>query len=104
VEWLKAHPQAGEMFNPFDWGGYLSLELPEKKVFIDSQGDVYGEVFIRKYEQVITLAPGWQGILDEYQVRWALVNADWPLAGALAAEGWQEVYRDGTAVILVQGE
>jgi hypothetical protein len=99
VKWLQTHPQAGEMFNPFDWGGYLSLKLPEKKVFIDSQGDVYGEAFIRKYERVITLAPGWQGILDAYEVRWALVNADWPLAGALAAEGWQEIYRDSTAVV-----
>ena len=104
VNWLKEHPQDGEMFNPFDWGGYLSFELPEKKVFIDSQGDVYGETFIRKYEQVITLAPGWQEVLKEYNVDWALVNVDWPLAGALAAEGWQEVYRDGTAVVLVRGE
>ena len=103
VQWLKENPQEGEMFNPFDWGGYLSLMLPEKKVFIDSQGDVYGETFIRKYEQVITIAPGWQDILDEYKVRWALVNADWPLAQALAAEGWQEVYRDNTAVILTRG-
>lgn len=103
VKWLQSHPQKGEMFNPFDWGGYLSLMLPEKKVFIDSQGDVYGEAFIRKYEQVITLKPGWQGILDGYKVQWALVNADWPLVSALAAEGWREVYRDRTAVILVKG-
>ncbi|MCS6993163.1 MAG: hypothetical protein NZP74_04965 [Anaerolineales bacterium] len=103
VQWLKENPQEGEMFNPFDWGGYLSFYLPEKKVFIDSQGDVYGEAFIRKYEKVITLAPGWQNILDEYNVRWALVNADWPLARALAKEGWQEIYRDGTAVILRRG-
>ncbi len=103
VQWLKENPQEGEMFNPFDWGGYLSFYLPEKKVFIDSQGDVYGEAFIRKYERVITLAPGWQTILEEYNVRWALVNADWPLAHALAAAGWKEVYRDETAVVLVKG-
>jgi hypothetical protein len=102
VKWLQNHPQDGEMFNPFDWGGYLSLMLPEKKVFIDSQGDVYGEAFIRKYEQVITLAPDWQKILDEYNVRWALVNTDWPLVKALSAEGWQEVYRDDTVVILIR--
>jgi len=103
VQWLKENPQEGEMFNPFDWSGYLSFYLPEKKVFIDSQGDVYGEAFIRKYERVITLAPGWQTILEEYNVRWALVNADWPLAHALAAAGWKEVYRDETAVVLVKG-
>jgi hypothetical protein len=104
VEWLKTHPQPGEMFNPFDWGGYLSFELPEKRVFIDSQGDVYGEAFIRKYEQVITLGPGWQDILDEYKVRWALVPANWTLADALLSEGWREVYRDGTAVVLTRSQ
>ena len=100
VQWLQTHPQNGEMFNPFDWGGYLSFMLPEKKVFVDSQGDVYGEAFLRKYEQVATLAPGWQAILEEYQVSWALVPLDWPLVGALTSAGWHEVYRDGTAVVL----
>jgi len=105
TEWLKANPQDGNMFNPFDWGGYLSLELwPQKLVFIDSQGDVYGEAFIREYEQIITLGDGWQDLLTKYNVNWALVPPDWDLATALADAGWREVYRDHTAVILVRGE
>jgi hypothetical protein len=93
------------MFNPFDWGGYISLMLwPEKKVFIDSQGDVYGEAFIREYEQVISLWPGWQTILDKYHVDWALVPRVWSLAQALADNGWYEVYADQTAIILRRSE
>jgi len=101
VEWLQTHPQKGEMFNTFDWGGYLSFTLPEKKVFIDSQGDVYGEEFIRKYEKVITLSPGWQEILGQYNVKWALIPIKWPLANALKSSGWSQVYLDETAIILV---
>jgi hypothetical protein len=105
TEWLKANPQEGNMFNTFDWGGYLSLELfPEKLVFIDSQGDVYGEAFIREYEQIVTLGDGWQDILTKYNVAWALVPKDWDLATALAKAGWREVYHDDTAVVLVRGE
>jgi hypothetical protein len=105
TEWLKANPQEGNMFNTFDWGGYLSLELfPEKLVFIDSQGDVYGEAFIREYEQIVTLGDGWQDILTKYNVAWALVPKDWDLATALANAGWREVYHDDTAVVLVRGE
>jgi hypothetical protein len=105
VEWLKTHPQNGEMFNTFDWGGYLSFELgPEKKVFIDSQGDIYGEAFIRQYEQIVTLRDGWQAVLEQYHVSWAILPREWPLAKALAEEGWREVYRDETAIILVKGE
>jgi hypothetical protein len=105
TEWLKSNPQDGNMFNTFDWGGYLSFELwPEKLVFIDSQGDVYGEAFIREYEQIITLGDGWQNILTKYNVKWALVPTDWKLATALGKARWMEVYRDDTAVIFVRGE
>lgn len=101
VEWLNSHPQNGEIFNSFDWGGYISFTLwPETHVFIDSQGDVYGESFIREYERVITQQRGWQDILNRYQVKWALIPRTWPLATALLNEGWQEEYSDHTAIIL----
>ena len=104
TEWLKANPQAGNMFNPFDWGGYLSLKLwPDKLVFIDSQGDVYGETFIREYEQVISLENGWMGILTKYKVNWAIIPKNWILKTALSDMGWHSVYSDNTAVILVRG-
>jgi len=105
TEWLKTHPQQGNMFNPFDWGGYLSLELwPRDLVFIDSQGDIYGEAFIREYEEVIALGNNWQNILTKYNVAWALVPSRWNITLALTQAGWREVYRDPTAVILVRGE
>ena len=105
AEWSISHPQQGNMFNPFDWGGDLSFTiLPDNKVFIDSQGDVYGEAFIREYEQVITLAPGWQNVLDKYHVSWAIVPRVWTLATALTGEGWSEIYRDDTSVIMRRNE
>jgi len=105
TKWLETHPQDGEMFNPFDWGGYLSLYLwPEKRVFIDSQGDVYGEAFIREYEQIITLQPGWEELLEKHNVSWAIVPQEWPLAVALREAGWFEVYRDPTTAILVHNK
>lgn len=101
VEWLKENPQDGEMFNPFDWGGYLSLHLwPGKRVFVDSQGDVYGEAFLREYEQIAVMNQGWQTVLQKYHVDWAIVPSDWPLVIALKNEGWQAVYSDRTATIL----
>ena len=105
VQWLKNHPQEGNMFNPFDWGGYISFTLwPEYRVFIDSQGDVYGEAFIREYEQIITLDSGWQEVLDKYQVDWALIPPKWVLASALSDKGWYEVYSDNTAIIVRRGK
>ncbi len=50
VNWLDMHAPQGNMFNDFNWGGYLLFRLwPSQRVFIDSQSDFYGEPFIRQY-------------------------------------------------------
>ncbi len=101
VEWIEANPQTGNMFNYFPWGGYLLYRLyPQYQVFIDGQTDFYGEAMTREYEAVITVQQNWQKILEKYQVAWALLPAAQPAAQAMTAAGWQEIYRDGTAVIL----
>ncbi|MBE0699551.1 MAG: hypothetical protein IH586_21720, partial [Anaerolineaceae bacterium] len=64
ANWLVEHPQPGEMFNYFPWGGYLLYRSwPQQRVFIDGQTDFYGEPFTRQYEQVISVSPGWQDVL-----------------------------------------
>jgi hypothetical protein len=102
ARWLQNHPQGGEMFNHFDWGGYLLYQMwPEKTVFIDGQTDFYGEALTREYEQVIRLEDGWQDRLQKYNVSWAIIPPDQPLARGLRDEmKWMIVYQDDTAVIL----
>lgn len=104
VDWLAAHPQRGKPFNHFPWGGYLLYRLwPEQRVFIDGQTDFYGEALTRQYEQVITLSLGWEDVLMEYDVQWVLVPPDGALADALrSGPGWQMVYEDSTAILLVR--
>ena len=102
VEWLKDHPQQGRMFNAFDWGGYILFHLwPDQQVFIESQTDTSGEL-TRLYESVITLEPGWEDILSNHNVRWAILPLDWQLTVALKESGWVVAYEDATAVILVE--
>ena len=102
VDWLQTHPQNGEMFNQFAWGGYLLYRMwPEKTVFIDGQTDFYGESLTREYSQVISLENGWQDTLKKYNVSWAIIPPDQPLTRALSEEmKWLVVYQDNTAVIL----
>jgi hypothetical protein len=104
VSWLETHPQNGHMFNEFDWGGYILLRLwPSQQIFMDGHTHIYGAALTREYEQVIALNEGWENILTKYDVTWAIVRADAPLAIALYTNGWQEVYRDETAVVLAKG-
>ena len=102
VNWLETHPQEGEMFNHFSWGGYLLYRMwPEKRVFIDGQTDFYGEALTREYAQVTTLENGWKDTLNKYNVSWAILPANQPLERALTDElNWIVAYQDPTAVIL----
>lgn len=105
VDWLSEHPQVGNMFNHFPWGGYLLYRgWPQERVFIDAQTDFYGEELTRQYEQVLTVSPGWEEILQVYEVRWVIVPPSTALAAELRARpDWQVVYQDETAEIFNKG-
>ncbi|WP_298009703.1 MULTISPECIES: hypothetical protein [Anaerolinea] len=102
MDWLEIHPQEGNVFNYFPWGGYILYRaFPEVRVFIDGQTDFYGEALTRQYEQVITLSEGWQEVLAEYKVQWVLMPASSALVRTLESDSmWQALYRDDVAVIL----
>ncbi|MGA9398676.1 MAG: hypothetical protein WBV22_10510 [Anaerolineaceae bacterium] len=101
--WLNSHPQSGNVFNDFNWGGYLILSRwPDQKVFIDSMSDHTG-ILTREYARVVTLSSGWQEVFDRYQITWVVMPDDSPLVLALKNESnWINVYTDETAVILVR--
>ena len=102
--WLQNHPQNGRMFNEFDWGGYLLLNLwPDQQIFMDGSTHIYGEELTKEYERVVTLDSGWEEILAEYDVTWTIVRANAPLVRALSASGhWIIAYQDQTAIIFTR--
>jgi len=102
VDWLAENPQPGPTFNHFPWGGYLLYRLwPEQRVFIDGQTDFYGEALTRQYEQVLTISPGWEDVLDQYRIEWAILPADGELPAELRRRPeWSLLYEDSTAVVL----
>lgn len=101
VAWLKSHPQNGHMFNDFNWGGYILLELwPGQQIFIDGHTHIYGDALTREYENALTVSEGWENILSKYQITWAILPLNSSLARALQGRGWQVLYQDSTAIIL----
>lgn len=101
VEWLEENPQEGKMFNYLNWGGYINFNLwPEQLAFVDSVADVTGEVTMQ-YETVIRLLPGWEGILQQYDIQWVIIPPNSLLADTLINEyQWKVLYKDKTAVVL----
>jgi len=105
VDWIEENQLQGEGFNYFPWGGYLLYRTwPEMLVFIDGQTDFYGEELTRKYEKVITLSPGWEDVLQKYQVSWVLMPTQSELIQHLQEIGdWNAVYQDQISTIMVLG-
>ena len=102
ANYLEAHPGAahGEMFNDYGWGGYLMLYLPEQKVFIDGRNDFYGEELVREFNQVDDVNPGWENVLEKYNVGWTILPRQHPLNSLLALrKDWRLVWQDGVATV-----
>ncbi len=107
VEYLKSHPDAmrGRMFNPDHWGGYLLVELPEQKVFMDSRHEFYGRALLYDYLEVVRGEPEWLGILDKYDVEWTLLPTVHPLNQLLKLrQDWEQVHVDPVAAVFRRGK
>jgi hypothetical protein len=90
----------GEMFNAYGWGGYLMLELPERKVFIDGRNDFYGRELVEEFNEADDVKPHWERVIDKYNVGWTLLSPQHPLNSLLALHAdWKRVYADDVAVI-----
>jgi len=86
VEYLRQHDLPGQMFNSYNWGGYLIWALyPDKPVFVDGRTDLYAfNGVLDDYVQVQLVSPGWQEILDRYNVGYVVTEE----GGLLTAPGW----------------
>ena len=104
VDWIIENNIDGDGFNYFPWGGYLLYRIwPDKLVFIDGQTDFYGESLTRQYEKVITTSPGWEGVLDQYDVDWVIMPIGSDLSTALKnIPEWDQIYGDRFSEIMIR--
>jgi hypothetical protein len=102
VEYLSAHPPVGPLFHDYRWGGYLIWNLPKVPVFIDGRAEVYyrKKVF-DDYVTVHKLQPGWEAVLEKYQIRDLLCERWMGVVQVLLRDpNWRVIYRDPQAVVL----
>jgi len=102
VEWIQEQRPPGPMFNSYNWGGYLIWKLwPDYLVFVDGRTDLYGDELLGQYLQVYLAQPGFQEVLDEYDINFVLTEAEGFTDNFLAldGEGWTRAYSDDVAVI-----
>jgi len=100
VQYLNSHQQQGNMFNQYEWGGYLEWKAPALKTFIDSRTDIFEYKGVLQDYVAISGVDYSQELLDKYQTAYILYSAESPLSYFLSKSPWWEcVYRDKQAVI-----
>ena len=90
------------VFSTDAWGGYLIYRMyPARQVIVDDRHDLYGSERIRQYLILTQVEPGWQSVIDQWQIRTALLPSDSTLANMLREipRDWRVAYEDNAAVV-----
>lgn len=104
VEYMKAQQPEGQMFNSYNWGGYLIWALPEYPVFADGRTDLYGDEVLGEWLRIANAEPGWEQALAARDVRLVLLEPGWALSKLLPLAGWQTLYEDKDTLLFGQSE
>jgi len=106
VEFTLKGKLTGNLFNSYNWGGYLIWHLyPNCRVFVDGRTDLYGDEILSQFLKVMRGEEGWDLILDSYKVGIVIVERRAPVVRCLELkEGWRKVYEDSLAVVFVRAE
>jgi hypothetical protein len=100
VAFIKSHGLPGNLYNRYEWGGYLIFFCPGVKTFIDSRTDIFDYTGVLKQYLNAESVQGSLGILDSYGVEAVLLPPNRPLSYLLKNNaGWKIVYSDKVALI-----
>jgi hypothetical protein len=102
VDYLKAHPPIGPLWNEYRWGGYLIWTLPKVPVFIDGRAEVYYRRHVfDDYVRMHRMQAGWEDVLGKYRIRTILCERWMGIAQVLLRDpDWKPIYEDQQAIIL----
>ena len=99
-----AAPSRLHVFADFRWGGWLALELPRSRTFIDGRANtVFDATIYADYATIHQGEPGFSLLLARYDPDVVLLPPEAPLVRELlrGRGRWRAVYADPVAVVLV---
>ncbi len=109
VDYLTAHPIAGNIFNDLRYGGYLDYRMfPDKLAFVDGRMILRSDEFYRNFLEVVDHPAGFSRYCLGYGITHALlpISEDrrfLPLASyLLSTEGWNLLHCDGASALLAR--
>jgi len=103
IDFASKNGISGNVFNSYDFGGYLIFSgIP---TFVDGRVMPYTDDFLWKHAAAVNLIDINQAfsLLDNYKVTWTILHPTEPLAKALARNAlWYEAYSDKNSVVFVR--
>lgn len=109
TEFVKEHKLAKNIYNTYDWGGYMEFKLfPEYLMFWDGRQNS-AEMFKQGW-QVMAGKPDWEEILNKFDVKTIVTRAStidtgqkYPLLDRLAAHpDWYLVFNTESSMVFVK--
>jgi hypothetical protein len=92
----------GHVLNSYNFGGYLIfMGVPP---FVDGRVLLYGDQFLQQYIRAMALIDPDDAakMLERYDVNWALLQPGEPIAFLLKSKGWDQIYRDDSAIVFAK--
>jgi hypothetical protein len=101
VPYLQSLASEGNLFNEFNWGGYLEWEVPQGKTFIDPRVDIFVHLGVMQDYAQAVYGQKTFAVLDKYDIRYALLRQGSPMAYLLEHNaGWKVTWQDQKALVL----
>lgn len=107
VSYLTTHGCPGQLFNDYNYGGYLIWQLPNQKVFIDgrmpSWRDEHGQKYLEDYYKVLNNPSYRKRALAKHDIKCVLLsNGRQPqMLADLKKQGWrQAVNANGSSLLI----
>jgi len=101
IAYLKERRPEGQLFNSYNWGGYLIWDIwPLYLTYVDGRTDLFDDEVLDGYLTVWNGGDGWQRRLESSGVRLALIEPRAPVVDEMTSAGWKVLYSDSQAVVL----
>ncbi len=104
IKWLKENELNGNLFNSYNWGGYLVYQLPEHPVFIDGRADLYGTTLINEWLEIANGTKKGIQLLDDRKINIIMLEPEWAVINKLETSGWKIYFQDEKSIILARNQ
>ena len=111
INFIKKNNLQENIFNDAISGGYFMWNCwPDRKVFVDSRLEIYGDKFLTEYKNVVDNPENyWQKLVEKYKIVYVLLQSLSPHSKNLIKylymdKHWKVAFFDGVGIVFVKSD